>query len=128
MIDLGGDTDLDAPQLDGLFDPPQLPPVVAAYRVYDWDWPCGLDGCRGTPLNTWEVTLLEVVTTRGQPLFIPAHRGLQFRPAKLMRQEVEIPPAPPAAPATPAKAPRLLPPVRVRVRVLAGDDLDGPGH
>lgn len=29
--------------------------------------------------------------TDGQPLFIPPHRGLQFRPSKQMRHKVERP-------------------------------------
>ena len=29
--------------------------------------------------------------TDGQPLFIPPHKGLQFRPSKQMRQKVERP-------------------------------------
>ena len=36
----------------------------------------------------------------GKPLFIPAHRGLQFRPAQVMRQAVERP----ASAKTPAVA------------------------
>ncbi|HMN28442.1 MAG TPA: hypothetical protein PKE45_09840, partial [Caldilineaceae bacterium] len=67
----GEDPARGAPHLADLFDPPQLPGVAAAYKVYDWDWSCGPDGCRGAPLNTWDVTLLEVTTTRGISLFIP---------------------------------------------------------
>jgi hypothetical protein len=71
LIDLGGDTVPDAPQLAGLFAPLRLPTFLAAYQVYDWDWGCGPDGCRGDPLTLWEVTLLEVATMPDEPLFIP---------------------------------------------------------
>jgi len=54
----------------------------------------------GRPVRIQNFGVFEVVTRRGraginpadgQPLFIPPHRGLQFRPSKLMRQEVEQP-------------------------------------
>jgi nucleoid DNA-binding protein len=54
----------------------------------------------GRPVRIQNFGVFEVVTRRGRaginpadgrPLFIPPHRGLQFRPSKLMRQEVEQP-------------------------------------
>lgn len=72
LIDVGGDTDPHAPQLAAIFAPPRLPTFRAAHRVYDWDWSCGADGCRGQPLAFPEVTLVAVATTPGEALFIPA--------------------------------------------------------
>jgi hypothetical protein len=77
LIDLGGETDPQAPQLADIFHPAQLPPVAAVYQVYDWDWNCGPHGCRGAPLTTWEVTLVEVTATHGLTLHIPM-RGAEI--------------------------------------------------
>ena len=53
----------------------------------------------GRPVRIQNFGVFEVVARRGraginpadgQPLFIPPHRGLQFRPSKLMRHEVEV--------------------------------------
>lgn len=71
LINVGGDTDANAPQLAGIFDPPRLPSFRAAYQIYDWNWNCGPDGCRGNPLTDPDVTLLELAVTPGEPLFIP---------------------------------------------------------
>lgn len=52
----------------------------------------------GRPVRIQNFGVFEVVRRKGraginpadgQPLFIPPHRGLQFRPSKLMRHEVE---------------------------------------
>lgn len=71
LLDLTGDTDSDAPQLAGIFAPPRLPTFVAAYRVYDWNWNCGAQGCRGLPISEPPVTLLEVAVTPNEWLYIP---------------------------------------------------------
>jgi hypothetical protein len=71
LIDLGGDTDPDAPQLDGLFNPMRAPTITAVFQVHEWDWGCGPDGCRGPPLADWEVTLIEVTTAPNEPLHLP---------------------------------------------------------
>ncbi len=72
LIDVGGDTDADAPQLAAIFDPPRLPTFVRTHQVYDWDWACGADGCRGQPLTNPAVTLVAVATTPGEALYIPS--------------------------------------------------------
>lgn len=71
LIDLGGDTDPDAPQLDGLFNPMRAPTITAVFQVHEWDWGCGPDGCRGQPLTDWEVTLIEVAAAPNEPLHLP---------------------------------------------------------
>jgi hypothetical protein len=78
LIDLGGDTDEDPPQLDGLVRPTRVPTFTAAAQVYDWDWdlpttPPGLGG-KGAPITTTAVTLLELATTPNEPLYVPARR------------------------------------------------------
>lgn len=72
LVDINGDIDADAPQLAGLFNPPRLPIFTNLYRVYDWNWGCSADGCRGAPLTEPPVTLLEMAVTVGEPLRIPS--------------------------------------------------------
>ncbi len=72
LININGDTDSNAPQLIGLFQPQRLPTFTVLYQVYDWDWSCGSDGCRGNPLVLPEVSLLSVATTPGETLTIPS--------------------------------------------------------
>lgn len=72
LVNYGGDTDSEAPQIDGLFNPPRLPPFRALYQVYDWEWGCNPpDGCRGELLTDYPVTLLAVETTPFEPISIP---------------------------------------------------------
>jgi hypothetical protein len=71
LININGDTDSAAPQLIGIFDPPRLPSFTALYQVYDWNWACGGDGCRGAAITWPEVSLLAVATTPGEMLHIP---------------------------------------------------------
>lgn len=72
LVNINGDVDADAPQLAGLFNPPRLPVFTNLYRVYDWNWGCSADGCRGAPLTEPPVTLLEMTVTPGEPLRIPS--------------------------------------------------------
>lgn len=66
----GGDTDPIAPFMPGIFSNGRVPSFVRAYQMYDWDWTCGPDGCRG-PLVTWPpVTLLGMGAYAGEPLSI----------------------------------------------------------
>jgi hypothetical protein len=71
LVDLGGDTDPQAPQLAGIVSPTRLPSITAAYQVFDWDWRCGTDGCRGAPLTAWEATLVEAAIHPYAPLYLP---------------------------------------------------------
>jgi len=77
LVNYGGDTDDQAPQMAGIFTPPRLPAFLSAHQVYDWNWNCNPppQGCRGQPL-TWPypVTLLELAAAPGEPLAI-ASRG-----------------------------------------------------
>lgn len=75
LIDLGGATDADAPQLTRLFADGRTPDFSATYQVYGWDWNCGQDGCRGEPLREPEVTLLGLVTRPGEPVYLPGRNA-----------------------------------------------------
>ena len=72
LIDHEGPTDSDAPQIAAIFSPPRLPQFVGVYRVNDWNWNCGDNGCRGLPLTDYEVTLLEMETSPGEAIAIPS--------------------------------------------------------
>lgn len=73
LMDYGGDTDPEAPQLAAIFADDRTPTFVSAWQVHQWDWMCGTAaGCRG-PAITWPpVTLLGMRTTRGEPLSSPS--------------------------------------------------------
>jgi hypothetical protein len=76
LINMGGDTHDDAPQLAAAFGPARLPAFTAAFQVYDWDWNCNPPpGCRGNALtDPYAVTLLEMRTTPGEQLLLPSRR------------------------------------------------------
>lgn len=71
LVNYGGDTDSNAPQLAGIFSDRRLPGFTSAHRVYDWDWGCSADGCRGAPISYPPVTLLGLQTRPGELLSIP---------------------------------------------------------
>ena len=73
LVNYGGDTDPQAPQLADMLSPPRLPPFRTLYQVYDWDWGCNPPaGCRGPLLTDYPVTLVELETTPGELLAIPS--------------------------------------------------------
>lgn len=72
LIDVNGPTDADAPQIAGSFSPARLPNFTAVYRVYNWDWSCGDNGCRGELISEPAVTLLEMETSAGEAIAIPS--------------------------------------------------------
>ncbi|MCE7985372.1 MAG: hypothetical protein DYG89_29715 [Caldilinea sp. CFX5] len=74
LVDVDGSADPDAPQLAGLFSPPRLPGFTAVHQVYDWNWACSADGCRGEPIGLPPVTLLTMAVTPGEPLFPPTRK------------------------------------------------------
>ncbi len=76
LIDMGGDTDPNAPQLDGLFSTPRGPVFTAAYQVYDWDW----ENRRPTqPIPQPPVTLIDLAATPGETIHVP-DSGYEIRP------------------------------------------------
>lgn len=75
LIEVGGPTDGDPPQLANLFAAPRVPTFTEAHRVYDWNWACGADGCRGEPIADPPVTLIRVAATQGERIYLPARRA-----------------------------------------------------
>lgn len=72
LINVGGDTDPDAPQLAAMFAPARLPSFTAVYRVNNWNWNCESAGCRDQPIENPKVTLLEMATTAGEAIAVPS--------------------------------------------------------
>ncbi len=68
LVDYGGGFDPGAPQLYGLFADQRTPAFVAAYKVYDWDWP---NNRRGNLIETWPVTLLGMGVSPGETVHVP---------------------------------------------------------
>ncbi len=68
LVDIGGGSDANAPQLYNLFQDTRTPTFTVAYRVYDWNWACN---CRGAPLTTWDVTLAGMATTKDEIIRVP---------------------------------------------------------
>ena len=68
LVLYGGHTDIAAPQLDALFSPQRMPQFSSAHRVNQWYWGCD---CRGDPIEDWNVTLLGLATSAGEPLHVP---------------------------------------------------------
>lgn len=68
LVQYGGDTDALAPQIGAMFSPDRLPRFSSAYRVHHWNWGCN---CRGGPITDWDLTLVGLATSPGEPLSIP---------------------------------------------------------
>jgi len=71
LVEMAGDTHSDPPQLRGLFADHRTPVFTTAAQVYDWNWACGPDGCRGLPLTSPPVTLLGLATRPGEQVRSP---------------------------------------------------------
>ncbi|MCB0175646.1 MAG: hypothetical protein KDJ97_34400 [Anaerolineae bacterium] len=71
LVNYSGGADSNAPRLAGLFNPNSLSAIPNVYRVNGWDWGCGAQGCATGPITDWDVTLLGLQTTQGQPIYIP---------------------------------------------------------
>ena len=68
LVDIGGGTDPNAPQLAGLFASPHAPSFQAAYRVHNWDWDCN---CRGAPIDDVDVSLADLAAAPGDTIHVP---------------------------------------------------------
>jgi hypothetical protein len=79
LVEYGGATDADAPQLRTMFTDHRIPAFSSTHRVYDWNWACGADGCRGAPISSPPVTLLGMATAAGERLMLPG-RSAQIGP------------------------------------------------
>jgi hypothetical protein len=72
LVDYSGGADSNAPQLGGLFEPNRFPGIASTHRVNQWDWACNPpEGCRGSVITDWPVTLAGLATTPGENISIP---------------------------------------------------------
>ncbi len=68
LVDIGGNTDGNSPQLPGLFADNRTGVFSDVYRVYDWNWNCN---CRGALLSSPLVTLAGLATTPAETIHVP---------------------------------------------------------
>jgi hypothetical protein len=68
LVNYGGNTDPNAPQLDTLFATPHVPNFTNAYQIYRWDWNCD---CRLELISSWPTTLLGMGTSPGETIHVP---------------------------------------------------------
>ncbi|MDY7039988.1 MAG: hypothetical protein SVX38_03915 [Chloroflexota bacterium] len=68
LVDYGGPTDSNAPQLTGLCASGCAPPFSNVYQVYDWDWE---NDRRGSLITVPEVTLVGIDVARGDTVHVP---------------------------------------------------------
>ena len=68
LVDYGGGTDPNAPQLPGLFADDRTPTFSNVYQVHHWDWGCN---CRGPVITDPEVTLAGMEVTPGETIHVP---------------------------------------------------------
>lgn len=73
LVRYNGDTDLQAPNFRGLFEPNRVPSFRAAYQRYDWNWNSGPPpyGSRGGVNTKWPVTVLDLATGNGESIYPP---------------------------------------------------------
>ncbi|MBI3733652.1 MAG: hypothetical protein HY259_09380, partial [Chloroflexi bacterium] len=68
LVDYGGATDPNAPQLPGLFGDNRTPIFTKVYQVYDWSWACN---CRASPLTSPVVTLAGMAAGADETILVP---------------------------------------------------------
>jgi hypothetical protein len=69
LVDYGGSTDPDAPQLGQLFGAGHSYAVTAVYQVYDWNWAAN---CRGALITNPPVTMIALGAKAGEAVRIPS--------------------------------------------------------
>jgi hypothetical protein len=71
-----GQTDPDPPQLTGLFQPNRPVLLQQGYQVNHWLWDAGqcggqANGCAGSAIGEWDITLVGLAATPGETINIP---------------------------------------------------------
>lgn len=72
LVSINGPTDGDAPQFANIFTDGRTGTHVQAYRVYDWNWGCSAQGCRGNLLSDVEVSMIGLAASPGEALRVPS--------------------------------------------------------
>lgn len=73
LVDQGDFFQPQLPQLYYMFADPSAHPIVNTYQVYDWDW---LKMQRGSPMNGYDVTLIGLAASPGEPIMAPNYPNL----------------------------------------------------
>jgi hypothetical protein len=68
LVDYGGGSDPNAPQLPGLFADNRTATFSNVYQVYGWDWGCN---CRGSLVTDPEVTMAGLAVAPGETIHVP---------------------------------------------------------
>lgn len=75
FVSYNGDGGAQGPLLGDMFMPHRSATFVHAYQVYTWNWDKSQPppyGSRGPLASNWPVTVLDLATTRGEPISVPA--------------------------------------------------------
>lgn len=73
LVDLGS-VGADPPQMKGLFADGRTPVITAAYRVKDWDWSCGENGCaKDNFVDSYDVSMIGVASNAGETVRFPSN-------------------------------------------------------
>jgi hypothetical protein len=72
LIQYSGPTDLNAPQLDGLFSPRRFDGISSVYQVYHWNW--DTNSRDGLIVDDWSVFMMGLPTTPKENIY-PPYRG-----------------------------------------------------
>jgi hypothetical protein len=73
-VEYGGPTDANAPNFYNIFKPRREIAFAAAYKRRDWNWNESAPPPYGTPgglNNDWPVSVLDLVATQGEGIYIP---------------------------------------------------------
>jgi hypothetical protein len=68
LVDYSGGTDLNAPQLPGLFADDRTPALSNVYQVHQWDWPTN---SQGPAITNPAVTLAAFAVIPGETIHVP---------------------------------------------------------
>ena len=75
LVAINGSSDGDAPQFPGIFADGRTPVFSSTHRVYDWNWACGVHGCRGEVLTKRDVSLLGMAAAAGESISFPSRNA-----------------------------------------------------
>lgn len=94
LIDVGGETDGDPPQLSALFRPVRPALIIQNYSVYDWNWACSEHGCRGALIDSPTVTMFALAATPNEAVYLPSRHteiyGGDFKALVLYADDTRI--------------------------------------
>jgi uncharacterized protein YraI len=77
LVDYNGASDGNAPQFSGMFQPNRMATIQSTYRVNLWVFESDKcngapNGCRGSAITDWPVTMIGLATNPGESISIPS--------------------------------------------------------